>query len=223
MAFGDDLKETYDPKTEGPESDNPQFHYYYNHKERISNAPKIVQDYYNGTGLKVTKGLFKVLVSTKQNRIIFLMMVFCLAIVLILSTFHGRGNIGVLEGYEAELSSFVYDQKLYTSVKVHPVKKTRNSIESIKKKELKNVPDNKINQKLEELKSSMGKNVSVTFEGVYDADVTQKIPGEVNGVVFDTTEFFRTNSTECDIIKVRALVKIGKEEMVLVSTVANKE
>ena len=72
MAFGDDMNEGF---AEGEEP----LHFLYNREERLSHAPKNVQDFYAGGGRPV-KGLFKALVSNKTNRFMLIAVVFSVEI-----------------------------------------------------------------------------------------------------------------------------------------------
>ena len=108
MPFWENMKETEETSQKTSDYENAENNSRLFHEERMKNAPKIVQDYYNGTGLKFEKGLFKVLVAKKSNRIIFLIMVFCFAILFITNNFSNKGNLKVINGYECELQSFSY-------------------------------------------------------------------------------------------------------------------
>ena len=120
MAFYDNIPETRAPGGEG-EAENLVFRY--NREERVKNAPKIVQDYYAGK-LAPTKGLFKVLVATKFNRMMLLTVALCFVVVMIVNTFSNRPSLAVAAGFELELSAFTYDESVFAQVKIHPLKKS---------------------------------------------------------------------------------------------------
>ena len=123
MAFGDNMKETREPSQDNEKKSsleilesilndpNPHIETMQQqiHEERIRNAPKIVQDFYAGKVNQFDKGLFKVLVAKKSNRIIFIILILCLLIVFINGNLGNRKNLKVINGYECELQSFSYD------------------------------------------------------------------------------------------------------------------
>ncbi len=114
MAYGDNIDEGH---AEGEE----KFHFYYNQEERLKTAPKIVQDYYSGD-FKLNKGLFRVLVATRANRLILLSLGFCLVLVLFTSVFASFDK-GKIENMNFSLTSFSFEEEIYVSLKISPVKK----------------------------------------------------------------------------------------------------
>lgn len=113
----------FDEADEGHAEDEETLVFHYNRRERLKNAPKNVQNYYDGT-FRLNKGFFRVLVATKMNRIMLLMVGFCLAIVFLVQAFGNRPEISTVGGFEVELSSFSYDESIYSSLKIHPLKKS---------------------------------------------------------------------------------------------------
>ena len=117
MAFGDNMKETREPSQDNEKKSsseilesilndpNPHIETMQQqiHEERIRNAPKIVQDFYAGKVNQFDKGLFKVLVAKKSNRIIFIILILCLLIVFINGNLGNRKNLKVISGYVCEL------------------------------------------------------------------------------------------------------------------------
>lgn len=183
------------------------------HEERIKNAPKIVQDYYNGDGIKFEKGLFRVLVAKKSNRIIFFMMIFMIAIVFITNNISSSNNIVVVNGYECELQSFSYDDTVYASVKVHPVKKTREKINKFKNKKMDSF----------ENFSSLELPVKIIFYGISESDIQMKFPEEINSKIFDNTIIYRTETQDYNVVKVIAQINIGEQTNEAVVNVLRKE
>lgn len=208
MSFFDKMKETSDEsnsklfKTLSDEiypDDEFSFNDSSIHKERIENAPKNVQDYYNGNGIKFEKGFFRVLVANKSNRMIFFTMIFMFAIVFITNNLSSRKNIVLINGYECELQSFSYDDILYASVKIHPVKKTLKSIEKLKKSNDKT--------QLQNYKFPL----NIIFYGNSDSGVQMKFPKEINSEVFDNTIIYRSESPDYNVINVVAKITIGDQ------------
>lgn len=197
MAFGDRLTEIKDTQTGEPDD----FEYKSEiHDERIKNAPKIVRDYYNGTGIKFTKGLFKVLVATKSNRIIFVVMIMCAAIVFIKANLSGMQNIKVVNNYECELNAFSYDETVYASVKVHPLSKFKKELEK------------KMSEKDSGAESPEGLEpyeVFIEFTGNTSDGREVAFMESCSGQVLDKVVFFRTSVTDCDIINVNCKVNIA--------------
>ncbi len=66
------------------------------------------------------RGLFRVLVSTKSNRAIFLGMVICMALVFVLSFLGGKSNEGTVGGMYCEMTAFSFQEQLLVSVEVRP-------------------------------------------------------------------------------------------------------
>ena len=96
------------------EEENLVFHY--SHEHRIKNAPKEVQDYYNGN-FELNKGI-KVLYKNKSNRVILIALVIMTVFALIYSRIQGGRNRGSLGNYKFELTSFSFEEKIYTSLKM---------------------------------------------------------------------------------------------------------
>lgn len=96
------------------EEENLVFHYSREH--RLKNAPKEIQDYYNGN-FELNKGV-KVLFKNKSNRVILIALVVMTVFALIYSRIQSGQNRGTLGNYKFELSSFSFEEKIYTSLKI---------------------------------------------------------------------------------------------------------
>lgn len=206
MAFGDNMKEVDDPSIKQNDPDYIQTNQKLIHEERIRNAPQIVQDYYAGKVNQFDKGLFKVLVAKPHNRVIFFVMIFCLVIVFINGNISGRDNIKVVNGYECELQAFSYDDKVFASVKIHPLAKTKKKLES-----LNIAPDD-----------SPYFPVFIEYYGISESEVQMKFNENNDGEVFLDTQIFRTSTDDYDIIKVAATVKVGDHQEELSVKVSHK-
>ncbi len=66
------------------------------------------------------RGLFRVLVSTKSNRAIFMGMIICMALVFVLSFLRGSANEGTVGGMYCEMTAFSFQEQLLVSVEVRP-------------------------------------------------------------------------------------------------------
>lgn len=220
MAFGDNLKETKDP-SQNPDDktaseilesilNNPNPSIETNqqaiHEERIKNAPKIVQDYYAGKVNQFDKGLFKVLVAKKSNRIIFFIMLFCLLIVFINGTVGNRSNIAVINGYECELHGFVYDGICHASIKIHPIKKTKKILE----KAVENPDFDTVYP------------VTASFSGITESDAIIEFDSQCKEQILLDEKILRTSIDDCDIIYIICKVKIGDKEGELKTKVSHK-
>ncbi len=189
MAYGDDVNEGYG---EGEEV----LHFHYNREERLKRSPKIVRDYYNGTGIKFTKGIFRCLVATKLNRIMLFTVAMCMVCVFFVYTFGAKSNISVIAGYEAELTAFSYDDEVYASVKLHPLKET------LKEGKLSGVAD---------------------AEFLYfDADGEIVNTQESSCIMSREKSFLRTKTRDYDIIEVRAAINKDGESVMLKTKVERK-
>lgn len=220
MGFGDNMKETKDPSQKNDRTTEEILDDVLNdrnpphvetlqqqiHEERIRNAPKIVQDFYAGKVNQFDKGLFKVLVAKKSNRIIFIIMLFCIAIVFINGTLNKNNNIKVVSGYECELQSFSYDGTCYASLKVHPVKKTKQYLESLPESS-----DKKISYPL-----------YASFRGITQADIEVPLDHDVTAELFMDEQILRTSVDDCDIMYITCKVRIGNSEEELKTKVSHK-
>lgn len=88
----------------------------YSREKRLKNAPDSVKDYYNGN-FKIQKG-FRVLLSNKANRVMLIALVVMTVFALIYSRMYSSGYKGSAAGFDAELSSFSFEEKIYTSLKI---------------------------------------------------------------------------------------------------------
>lgn len=222
MAFGDNMKETRDPSQENdkkssseilesllndPNPPHIETMQQQIHEERIRNAPKIVQDFYAGKVNQFDKGLFKVLVAKKSNRIIFIVMIFCLLIVFINGTVGGgRKNLKVVNGYECELQSFSYDGTCYASLRIHPVAQTRKRLEKITED-----PDHKMYYPM-----------YAAFRGITQAEIEVPMEQEFAEELFLDEQILRTSTDDCDIMYIICKVRIGNKEEELKAKVSHK-
>lgn len=200
MAFYDNIPEG----KEAEENDSSNLHFYYNREERIKNAPKIVQDYYAGR-MTPPKGLFKVLVATKFNRIMLLTVALCFLVVVITSIFGNRPSLATAAGFELELSAFSYDESVFAQVKIHPLKKSLQD---------KNFPIDKYIEDEEKVLANF------TF---VDVDGENSAKEQKSGKIEKSAFFIRTNSPDYDIMEVTAEVEILGEKATLVSKVKRSQ
>lgn len=99
-------------------NDNPEENlvFHYNREERLKKAPKIVQDYHSGKLTAYKPGLFKALVSTKSNRMIFFALIICLAVVIFTGLFN-KPEKNSLNGVGMSVSAMSFDETVYVSLK----------------------------------------------------------------------------------------------------------
>ena len=100
-----------------------QMVFHYNRAERLKHAPKIVQDYYSGDFKAYKGGLFKSLVATKANRLLFVTVIFTFGIILFIRYFGPEKRSGSLNKVDVSLSAFSYEDSVYVSVKYHSASK----------------------------------------------------------------------------------------------------
>lgn len=200
MAFYDNIPEGRDEEGK----DDGQFHFYYNREERLKSAPKIVQDYYAGK-MTPPKGLFRVLVATKFNRLMLLTVALCFVVVLIANLFGNQPSLATAAGFELELKAFSYDESVMAQVKIHPLKK------SLKDK----------NFNIEKYVKDKER-ASAIFEFV-DADEQSSAKIQKSSEIENGAFYIRTNSPDYDIMKVVVNVEILGERATLVSKVTKSE
>ena len=163
-----------------------QMVFHYNRAERLKHAPKIVQDYYSGDFKAYKGGLFKSLVNTRGNRLLFVTIVFAFGIILFMNYFGPQKSAGSLSGTEAKLSAFSYEESVYASLK----------IEAAAKKKKPDFED--------------GVPVTATFyahdkEGLVIQE--EKITGKYEG----NELFLRTTFTDYDILTVSAVCSMRED------------
>lgn len=115
MAFGDNQVDGY---TDGEEP--LVFHY------RKGEFRKYESEKYKNiaTGKDTpARGLFRVLVATKGNRMLFITMMMCFVLMLVMSIFSAKSNVDTVGGVTCELTSFSFQDNVYTSLKMKKSRK----------------------------------------------------------------------------------------------------
>ena len=180
---------------EGHEDGKETLHYYFSHEERIKKAPKIVQDYYNGEGIQVPKGILKSLVATKADRFgLFAIAVF-FAFIYVYSLVSEKPYRKIVGGVEATLAAFSYADEIYASLTVRPGSDTEKAMTS--------------------------GTITVRFSSI---DVQKAVVGEFEDVQSYTGEELtvRTKFPDYDIVAVRAEIRFRDETKTLVARVVRK-
>lgn len=177
-----DFRNIEEGRADGEEK--PVFHY--SREERIKNAPEIVRKYYSGE-LNQKRGIFRVLVATRANRMIF----FCLAVAIIVTGFMGffgpSKNSALVSGVPAKLTAFSVEDTVYVSLKLdEPARKSR-----------------------EKYDGTAAKVLSV-FDA-YDADSQKLFSKEISEIYEGREMFLRTTFRDYDIFNIDADVEIGGE------------
>lgn len=174
-----------------------QFHY--DRNERISNAPKIVQDYYAGK-MEMPRGIFKLLVANKFNRIM-LFTVALFSVVVLGVNFLQNPSLGVCAGFECELSAFAYGDDILAQIKIHALKK------SLRDKNFR--IDEYIEEQLE---------AAAVFDFL-DADGEIGARAQKSAALQKNEFFLRTSVPNYDIIEARAFVEIRGERLELKASI----
>ena len=118
----------------------------WNHKKfgYRDKEPAMYRDLAEGKN-KPTKGLFKVLVSTKMNRMVFTAMVICFALIFIISILNGKPNQGTVNGVFCEMTAFSFDEDVYVSVAMKDAGGKKKTISGPKELSLKFIAVNSDN------------------------------------------------------------------------------
>lgn len=172
------FEETRDDEAQKTPDEQMVFHY--NREERLKHAPEIVQDYYSGKFKAYKGGVFKSLVNTRSNRLLFVTIIFAFGILFFMNYFGPQKSAASLSGVEVKLSAFSYDDAIYASLK----------IETASKKKSADFAD--------------GVPVSVTFSALDKDGVSvqeEKLLGKYEGKEL----FLRTTFSDYDIMNVRAI------------------
>lgn len=173
----------FDDSEEGyPEGEKP-LHFFYNREERIKNAPKIVQDYYNGK-IEFTRNPIKIMFKNKMNRFMFIFLILFSAFAYFMSYQAGKNALKIY-GTSAQLTAFSYAEEVYVSLEIKPL-----SEEKIK--DFKPVP---VYVKILSYNNDSEVSDMYETEDVYDGSQL----------------FLRTKFTDYDIIRVVADVTLGEE------------
>ena len=173
-------------KFEETRSDDEQKHpdeqmvFHYSREERLKRAPKIVQDYYAGDFKPYKGGLFKSLVNTRANRLLFVTIVFAFGILWFVNYFGPQKSSGSLAGVDVKLSAFSYEDSVYASFKIEEAGKKKKALFAD------GVP-------VSAVISACDKDGAVVHE--------EKLSGKYEG----NELFLRTTFSDYDIIKVSAV------------------
>lgn len=192
--------DSFDFAGECRDEENPELHFYYNREDRIAHAPKIVQDFYNGTGPQVEKNLFKWLVKTPFSRVILITVVGIAAFTFILSQSMPDSWEKKVGDTTASLTAFSYIDDVYVAVTFSPNKKTRARGEKVLPKNSHAIPITVIFSTLDENNNVIS---------------TDRFLESYNGEEISV----RTQFTDYDIIKVTAEVSVAGETETLLRKV----
>ncbi|MBQ0168122.1 MAG: hypothetical protein KBT02_13535 [Treponema sp.] len=168
--------------------------FHYNRNERLSHAPKMVQDYYSGEYKMPPKGLFKMLVYTKSSRTMLFVLVACLLLTLFIGLMSPNPDEGLFTDVPVKLTAFSFQDTIYAQLV------------------LKEPKDNAENY----TETQLPVNVDFRFYDV-DETLTESIKKEA---FYEGKELaVGTTSADYDIMKVEAVVTMNNEQTVLKATV----
>ena len=155
--------------------------FYYNREERLAKAPQIVQDYYNG-GMRPIRGIR--ILFTKQNRYIFLALIFFIGATWIYTGLNKTRAGTTLADINFELSAFSYEEEVYVSLYMKRSSRSRESAP---------VP------------------VSAEFFAI---DPNNQVGDKRSGqLIYEEGEqYIRTKFTDYDIIRVDVILNAGGDE-----------
>lgn len=107
MAFGEDMIDGY------PDGEEPLV---FHHKNGEFRNQELKQYRDMATGKNQPKrGLFRVLVNTKMNRMIFIAMMMCFGLIFALSLLMDKSNEATVNGVYLNLSAFTFDDQVYVT------------------------------------------------------------------------------------------------------------
>lgn len=115
----------YDKISEGYGEGEKPFTFYYNRKERISRAPKIVQDYYAGKFGVTKKGLFKTMFATRANKMLFLSVIIIMLFGFCYSIYLNKVGYS-FAGTNVKITSFSFDETVFVGLKLNEKKNLHN-------------------------------------------------------------------------------------------------
>ncbi len=155
--------------------------FYYNRENRIARASQQVRDYYDGK-MKPVRG-FRVF-FTKQNRYIFIALIFFVAATWIYTGLNKTRAGTTLGGVNYELSAFAYEEEVYVSLRMKRSSRSRETAPVAVNAEFFAIdPNNQVGDK------------------------------RVGQLIYDEGEkYIRTKFTDYDIIRVDVILEAGGYE-----------
>ena len=186
VDFFEGKEESRDDETEG------QMKFYYNREERLKKAPRIVQDYYNGD-FKVQKGMRAVFIKNKSNRFLLITLFTLTAFAVALGFVDKSQRKGKIGDYKIELTSFSFEDEVYTTLKAAYNSKKNNGN-----------------------KEPVGLNVEFRAVNIDNQTVDKKTEERL---LENDEEIFRTRITDFDIYEMHVFVSDGKNDTELYTKV----
>lgn len=187
MNLGDGMVDGYG------EGEEPIAFHHKNGEYRKYMDPKLV-DIAEGKN-QPKRGFFRVLVSTRSNKILFFVLCLTFAVYLSVSLFAKNSNEDVINGNPIKLSAFSFSDQIYLTFEMNPDAKNKSSDTAGLYK--------KYNLKLEYINSDN----AVAYESE-------------NSFVFEGKDYyFRETYTDYDIVNVKCIVTCGEIEKNLVAKV----
>lgn len=172
------------------DENSQELKFYYSREERIKRAPKIVQDFYGGNFKNCKVGVFRSLVDSKSNRLIFFALILCFFVVIFNFLFN-KSSEDIIYNIPVSLSAFSFDDTIYVSV-------CFDSTNQEKSNDI--LPINVMIKCFDSQKQLINKEL---------------LTGSYQGI----ETYLRTTFTDYDIVNVVAEIKISKYEKKLSSVV----
>lgn len=164
------------------------------------------------------RGFFRVLVSTRGNRIMLFVMCLTFVLFIFLNIFGKNSNQDVINGIEAELTAFSFDDQIYVSLSLKDYEKNRTS----SKKESDKADKKIAGKKTENIfpLSTAPKNISVKLELINTDEETAYVHEDT--VIFDgSNNIYRQTFTDYDMEKVKCTLE-NQEKKVILNTKIQK-
>ena len=185
-------------KEDRKNSEEEELVFRYSRSERLKKAPEQVQNLYNGNFQVFKPGIFRALVSTKSNRLVFIALIICFLAVVFLGIFN-RQNESSLEGVPLQLTAFSFEETVYVSVKFESLAKKTQSEEVL----------------------PVVRNFQVDFEFLDAQKNTVEKRQEIN-IYAGEENFLRTTCRDYDIFYVNALVSLNEKTVKLTCSVEKR-
>lgn len=193
MAFGDNQIDGYGEDEEKPLA------FHHQSGEYRKTEPQFAQDLASGK-MTQKRGFFRVLVSTRGNRSMFLVLCISFAIIILMSIFGKNSYEGTVDDIACNLTSFSFEDKLYVTLELEPPAVAKN-----KKRAPYGGP----------------KQVSATF-ALINTDKAESLRYDDSCVYEGSQCYIRETFEDYDIAQVKCTVAAGGKSAVLTAKVVQR-